>query len=176
MGKNAINLLDDIKVSSEILLNKEGIILEGNGKTIMVDHAVTGDAGSAGILVSADGITMQNVKVVGPNNTNSWQNGQYVIKIYNAKNTAIKDVELTNGSGAVQVNGSTVTISGSLNFHTREGVYRLHAPDAARVPRGVTGERHRPGTHTRSGSRGLPSLPVPEAPRRQPGQPCSGIR
>ena len=83
----------------------------------MVDHAVTGDAGSAGILVSADGITMQNVKVVGPNNTNSWQNGQYVIKIYNAKNTAIKDVELTNGSGAVQVNGSTATISGSMKFH-----------------------------------------------------------
>lgn len=116
---DTIKLLSGCTLSSQLTI-AEAITLDGGNQTITAT-GLTGTApNTAGILVTA-GATIQNVKVSGPNSTTSgWDEGEFGIKLYQATGATLTDVSVTAANAGIQVNGGSVTMTGTINVSGNE--------------------------------------------------------
>lgn len=117
-GKGVYYLTKDIALASQLNITAP-ITLDGEGKwTISRDTAgkASGDMKTnAIILITADGVTLQNLKVEGSSAANDeWDSGEYGIKIYDAENVTLRNVSVTKVNAGVLVNGSKATLEGTV--------------------------------------------------------------
>ena len=118
-GKGVYYLTKDIALDSQLNITAP-ITIDGEGKwTISRDTAgkASGDMKTnAIILITADGVTLQNLKVEGSSAaTDDWDNGEYGIKIYDAENVTLRNVSVTKVNAGVLVNGSKATLEGTVD-------------------------------------------------------------
>ena len=115
-----VKLLQNVSISSQLNINK-AITLDGNGKTITRVPTETGKTTvKAGILVTA-AATIKNLTVSGPNKTQpGWDSGEFGIKFYNAEGAELIDCKVTGANAGIQVNGGSVTMTGTIDLSGNE--------------------------------------------------------
>ena len=95
-----ITLTDDVTVNSGLEVGNEGVVIDGQGKTITVDGATRG--ADKQFVISADDVTLKNVTVV--------SNSDYAIHVYTATGVTLENVTANGGKGSILVNGAEVTL------------------------------------------------------------------
>lgn len=116
-GKNIV-LTADFTAETQLALSA-ALTVNGNGKTILSANNAEDATASAGILVTA-AATIKNLTVSGPNNTTSWDEGEYGIKVYNATGVKLENVTVTAANAGIQVNSSEVTLAGTITVSGNE--------------------------------------------------------
>lgn len=135
-----IYLTADIEeVDSTIEINRP-VTIYGNGKTISFTSDLNGlpDGQRQGLLVLANNVTLNGIKVVMDANPSlpgpsSW-NGVYGVQVYNVENVTIANFTGSGGDAALLVNGSVVTLSGTIDVSGNEfgGIEVARGTDAVR--------------------------------------------
>ena len=118
-GKGVYYLTKDIELDSQLNITAP-ITLDGEGKwTISRDTngvASSDKTANAIVQITADGVTLQNLKVAGSSAaTDDWDNGEYGIKIYDAENVTLRNVSVTKVNAGVLVNGSKATLEATVD-------------------------------------------------------------
>jgi len=114
-SNDTINLLKNIESNTQYEINK-AITLDGKNYTI-----TSSAVGNAAILISSTGVTVKDLKVVGPNTTASgWNQGEYGIKVYGANLTSVilDNVTVSGANAGILINGNvtiknTITVTGN---------------------------------------------------------------
>jgi putative cell wall-binding protein len=93
--------------------------------------------GLNGLLINESGSNtkIENLKVNILDNPDKWQ-GIYGIQAYNAKNVTLKSVSSTGGDGGILVNGSVVTLEGTIDVSGNKfgGIEVSKGDDVEQVP------------------------------------------
>ena len=95
-----ITLTDDVTVNSGLEVGNDGVVIDGQGKTITVDGATRG--ADKQFVISAADVTLKNVTVV--------SNSDYAIHVYTATGVTLENVTANGGKGSILVNGAEVTL------------------------------------------------------------------
>ena len=112
-----IHLGKDIPLSKGRLIINKAITLDGHGFTI--SRAAGDDTTSANksvIEVSSDNVTIRNLIVDETSSHNSWNYGEWGIKVFNSKDVTVKDVTVKNANAGIQVLSSDVTMVGGITL------------------------------------------------------------
>ena len=109
---DVVTLAKDATVSDPTTVNP-GVTLDGDGHTITYTGSRVG-SGPNSALVLSDGSSVKNVNLVGSGPMNVWS-GKYGIQAYDAGEVTISDVTISNFNAAILVNGSTATLSGTVD-------------------------------------------------------------
>lgn len=118
-GKSIV-LTGDLKASAQLTVSQK-IVVNGNGQKVTSTNNADTPGDAAAILVTAEGATVKNLNVVGPNNTASgWDEGEYGIKVYGAKNVTIEDVTVSAANAGIQVNSAEVVLKGTVTVSGNE--------------------------------------------------------
>ncbi len=104
----------DITLDGQLVISAP-ITLDGNNHKITATTPTTGDtaADKALILVTSDSVTLKNLTVSGTKTQETWNEGEYGIKVYDAENVTLEDITVTTTNAGIQVNGSTVILEGT---------------------------------------------------------------
>lgn len=115
-----INITGDISSITETILVDRSVTIKGNNKTLSFTDALNEGANGKrnGLLVTADGVTIENLNIKMTAET-GWQ-GVYGIQVYGATNVTINGYTGSGGDAALLVNGSTVTLNGTINVSDNE--------------------------------------------------------
>lgn len=116
---DTVELTGSVELTSQLVIEKE-IVLDGNGFTISKGESEDVFPNNAGILVTA-GATLRDLNVEGPNtNPAGWDGGEFAIKFYEAQGAVLQDVTVGQANAGIQVNGGSVTMSGSITVSDNE--------------------------------------------------------
>lgn len=114
-----VELTGSVELSSQLVIEKE-IVLDGNGYTITKGEGEDVFPDNAGILVTA-GATLRDLTVEGPNtNAEGWDNGEFGIKLYEARGAQLQNVTVGQANAGIQVSGGSVTMSGTIDVSNNE--------------------------------------------------------
>ena len=123
---STIKLGANITVTDQVDVSR-AVTIDGQGKyTITSKNESANKAEAAGILVTADGVTLKGLTVSGPNKNKAegqvthWDEGQYGIKVYSANNVILQDVTVKDANAGIQVNSSKVTLKGKIDVSGNE--------------------------------------------------------
>ena len=105
-------LTADIELDTTVQFNGT-VTLDGNGKTITYTGTKTGDTNSA-IVVAGKGSVVKNLTVESDQAIGSWDSC-YGVQVYNTTDVTIEDVTVSGCNGGIMVNGSDVTLKGTIN-------------------------------------------------------------
>ena len=130
-----VQLLRDVMLSEQLVINKT-ITLDGtNGNTC---STITGTScrGNGAILVTKNGVTLQNLVVSGPNsNPDGWDPGEYGIKVYCASDVTLENVTVSGANAGVLVSSSDVALKGTITVSGNEfGGIEVSRASASEVP------------------------------------------
>ena len=125
-GSGEYYLTKDFALPTQLDI-KAAITLDGRGYTISRTTPVPTEGSEedwgtkAVILVAADGTKLSNLKVSGKGTPSTeWNPGEFGIKVWDAENVSLEDITVTNLNAGIQVNSSTVTISGTITVSGNE--------------------------------------------------------
>lgn len=97
------------------------VTLNGNGNTITSNHDAPEAREAAGILISADGVTVSGLTVSGPNNTpGGWDSGEYAIKVYDCDGVKLKNITVKDANAGIQINSASVVMEGTITVSGNE--------------------------------------------------------
>lgn len=114
-----VELTGSVELTSQLIIEKE-IVLDGNGYTITKGENEDAAPNNAGILVTA-GATLRDLTVEGPNtNAEGWDSGEFGIKLYEAQGAQLQNVTVEQANAGIQVNGGSVTMSGTIDVSKNE--------------------------------------------------------
>ncbi len=114
-----IDAEEPIALASQVVLS-DGLTLDGNEKTLTIVTPTTGTSASdkAALLVTGDNVRIENLTVEGERTgnkaANEWNEGEYGIKIYDSTGVVLDNVTVKGMQAGVQVNGSSVTMNGTI--------------------------------------------------------------
>lgn len=99
-----ISLNGNLEMDAGIRINRPGMVIEGNGnKIIAKDVSPT----QAGLLVTNDNVAIRDLTVEAT--------GDYALKVFGRDNVMVENVTaISHTKGAIQVNGSSVTLAGNI--------------------------------------------------------------
>ena len=99
-----ISLDGNLEIDTGIRVNRPGMVIEGNGnKLVAKDITPT----QAGLLITNDGVIIRNLTIEAT--------GDYALKVFGRDKVAIENVTaISHTKGAIQVNGSNVTLAGDI--------------------------------------------------------------
>ena len=104
----------DITLDGQLVISAP-ITLDGNNHKITATTPTTGDtaADKALILVTSDSVTLKNLTVSGTKTQETWNEGEYGIKVYDAENVTLEDIKIDKCQKApISISSSTVAIDG----------------------------------------------------------------
>ena len=111
---DVIVLRKDVTVNAQISI-PTGVTLDGNGNTI----TSTVDTKSTSAIVLAANCVLKDVNVESFATAAGW-NGNYGVQAYKAKNVVIENVAISGFDAAICVNGSEVTLKGTVTVSDNE--------------------------------------------------------
>ena len=130
---------DDITVTEQLTIAKEGFVLDGQGLFGITrdTSSLTGTTATtnAVVLVSANSVTLRNLTVNGGDDSNdaspeSWVDGVWGIKVFNATGVTLSNVKVEDVQIGIQVNSSEVSVNRNIAFeNTPFGGIGLDASD-----------------------------------------------
>ncbi|MFA6077732.1 MAG: peptidoglycan-binding protein [Candidatus Paceibacterota bacterium] len=100
---DTIFLNNDVTTLSQIN-PKEGVIIDGNGKTLTAAFAKTTNSNNSAIGVTNSNVTVQNIVIDGTGGANL-----HGVNVYQSTGVTLNSVTITNFRSGVVVNGSSVT-------------------------------------------------------------------
>jgi peptidoglycan hydrolase-like protein with peptidoglycan-binding domain len=100
---DTIFLNNDVTTLSQVN-PKEGVIIDGNGKTITAAFAKTTNENNSAIGITNSNVTIQNIVIDGTGGTNL-----HGVNVYQSTGVTLNSVTVTNFRSGVVVNGSAVT-------------------------------------------------------------------
>ena len=106
---DTITLKKNIESNHQITINK-AITLDWANYTLTVTHDNSTKENWWWLLISADGVTVENLTVVGPNGTKNWISNQHALKVYGASDVTLNNVSVDNWSEAMHFNNSSVKL------------------------------------------------------------------
>ena len=116
-------LADDIRnMPTQLNINIENgmtLVIDGNKKTISRDVGKSGDVDEKAIVQILSGnVILKNMTIDGINPpTEGWNPGEFGIKVYGqAATVTLENVTVTNCNAGILVDGSTVTLNGTINL------------------------------------------------------------
>lgn len=122
-----INLTADITGITETLNIKHTVTIDGknntNNYTLSFTAALNDEENGKrnGLLITAANSAIKNLNVVmGNDPTDDDWHGLYGIQVYNAKGVTLNNVSSTKGEGGILINGSEVTMSGTIDVSGNE--------------------------------------------------------
>ncbi len=125
-GSGEYYLTKDFPLTTQLDI-KAPITLDGRGFTISRKIPTTpvgeeeGWGTKAVILITADGTSLRNLKVSGTGTpSTAWNPGEFGIKVWDAGNVSLEDITVTNLNAGIQVNSSTVMVSGTMTVSDNE--------------------------------------------------------
>lgn len=129
---DTINITESISEIPDTININRAVNINGDGDDITLsftdgiykpgeDGKPQKNDGRNGILINKLGSNakIENLKVKVVNRSDFWD-GIYGIQAYNAENVTLKDVSSTGGDGGILVNGSVVTLEGTVNVSGNE--------------------------------------------------------
>ena len=119
-GSGEYTLTADITGLTSQVSIKAPITINGAGHTISAKTPITGaDKATASIiLIEEDNVVLKDLSVKGTREytpRQGWQEGEFGIKVWNAKGVVLEDVKVSNVNAGIQVNSAEVTIKGTEN-------------------------------------------------------------
>ena len=119
-GSGEYTLTADITGLTSQVSIKAPITINGAGHTISAKTPITGaDKATASIiLIEVDNVVLKDLSVNGTREytpRQGWQEGEFGIKVWNAKGVVLEDVKVSNVNAGIQVNSAEVTIKGTEN-------------------------------------------------------------
>lgn len=119
-GSGEYTLTADITGLTSQVSIKAPITINGAGHTISATTPITGaDKATASIiLIEEDNVVLKDLSVKGTRKytpRQGWQEGEFGIKVWNAKGVVLEDVKVSNVNAGIQVNSAEVTIKGTEN-------------------------------------------------------------
>lgn len=118
---STITLNEDLTVTERVDINKK-LTIEGNNHTITgsENYTATEPVTPAVVLISEakDSVTLNNLKIVGGSKN------KFPLNMYKSTGVTLNNVSVTNkftAGGAINVNGSSVTVTGTLTVSTVTG-------------------------------------------------------
>ena len=119
-GSGEYTLTADITGLTSQVSIKAPITINGAGHTISATTPITGaDKSTASIiLIEEDDVVLKDLSVKGTRTYSprkDWQEGEFGIKVWNAKGVVLEDVKVSNVNAGIQVNSAEVTIKGTEN-------------------------------------------------------------
>ena len=119
-GSGEYTLTADITGLTSQVSIKAPITINGAGHTISATTPITGtDKATASIiLIEEDNVVLKDLSVKGTREytpRQNWQEGEFGIKVWNAKGVVLEDVKVSNVNAGIQVNSAEVTIKGTEN-------------------------------------------------------------
>ena len=111
-----IVLLNDITSIIKQIKVDNPVVLDGNGYILTFEDADTvGDCGArSGVVIVSDGAHIKNLTVDRGKDTGVWKS-DYALQVFDAQNVVLENLALKNGVAGLLVNGSSVTVKGTLD-------------------------------------------------------------
>lgn len=106
---DTITLKKDIESNHQITINK-AITLDWANHILTVTHEDITAENWGWLLISANDVTVENLKVFGPNGTKVWVSNQHALKVYGASNVVLNNISVDKWSEAMQFNNSSVKL------------------------------------------------------------------
>lgn len=141
-----IVLTGNITTAAQVNVTR-AVTINGNGKTLTASSRAGEAAQKAGILVGSDtnAVKITNLTVSGPNTTTAdngekkWDDGEYGIKVYDSTQVLLDKVTVTAANAGIQVNSSTVALSGAVTVSGNEwgGIEVCKSESSAALPAGT---------------------------------------
>ncbi len=120
-GSGTYYLSENITLTEQLDITAS-ITIDGDGHTISRDTSVLTDETktiNAVILVASNNVILRNLTVDGKQDDSSadWVDGVWGIKVFNATGVELENITVSNINAGIQVNSSTVTVSGAIKFN-----------------------------------------------------------
>lgn len=113
-----IQLASDITLANTLTVSAAGKTINGDGHTVTATVTPGSSSGSANkdaVLISASGVTISNMNIVATGLTDNTQwSSNYGLQVFNTDAT-ISDVKVSGANGGMIINGSTVTMTGTID-------------------------------------------------------------
>ncbi len=110
---NAIVFMKDITGLTSAVHIRNNVHIIGNGSKLEFT-SLDGEEKNSAVIVFADGVIIEGLTVKTVRNEEKWT-GAYAVQVYDAKNVTLRNVTLTGGDAALLVNGSQVTLEGTID-------------------------------------------------------------
>ena len=119
-GSGEYTLTADIRGLTSQVSIKAPITINGAGHTISAITPITGaDKATASIiLIEVDNVVLKDLSVNGTRvytPRQDWHEGEFGIKVWNAKGVVLEDVKVSKVNAGIQINSAEVTIKGTEN-------------------------------------------------------------
>lgn len=111
---STINLTADIALTDSAVISR-AMLFNGGNHTLTYQETAFKD----GIVVEADNVTVQNLTVHMTNDDPLWE-GHYGIQVYDSTDVTLQNLISTGEDGGFIINGSTVTMKGTINVSANE--------------------------------------------------------